>query len=534
MPGWTRPFLAHEPLLVGSTAGTLTAALAWGAPTGPDLAAHAYERAVFLHHGFQLWDNLWYAGRYGFVTYSLLYYPLSAVLGIRLLAVASVATAALAFALVVDRQWGPAARWSSRTFAVVWSGIALSTAFPFALGAAFALLAIWALQARRTRLFALLAALTLLASPLAFLLLAVVLASVGLTRRRHLLAPAAILIALSLAELAVLRSFPSAGRFPFPRGQLLAALAFCALGAGLAWRGERTALLRSMLVVYAVACIAAYAVPSEIGGNIARLRYAAVPLAVLLGSLRRWRPLAVCLCCLGFAAWWNLGPLARNVARAAGDPSARTEYWQPTIAFLRGHLTPSYRVEVVDTTGHWAAFYLPRSGIPIVRGWFRQDDFPQNRILYEELGPRTYRAWLRSLGVRYVVLTGVEPDYSARAEAALLRSGRAGLDVAYRTAEATIYAVPSPRTIVEGPAAAWVQELAPTRVRLELESPGSYRVAVRWSPYHDVSAGACLRRGPDGMVILDASRRGTFDVRFRVTTGRALRVLAGSGGAHCR
>ena len=67
--------------------------------------------------------------------------------GIRLLAVASVATAALAFGVVAAREWGPAARWSNRSFAVVWAGIVLSGAFPFALGTALALLALWALQA---------------------------------------------------------------------------------------------------------------------------------------------------------------------------------------------------------------------------------------------------------------------------------------------------------------------------------------------------------------------------------------------------
>src|SRR5204862_4841556 len=107
-----------------------------------------------------------------------------AFLGIRLLAVATVATAALAFAIVVGRQWGPAVRWSSRTFAVVWAGIVLSAAFPFALGAALALVAIWALQARRHWRFALLAALTLAASPLAFLLLTLLLAGFALSRWR--------------------------------------------------------------------------------------------------------------------------------------------------------------------------------------------------------------------------------------------------------------------------------------------------------------------------------------------------------------
>src|SRR5439155_16959300 len=125
--------------------------------------------------GFVLWNNFWYAGRYSFVTYSLLYYPLAGLIGIKVLAVASIAAAALAFAMVVGREWGPAARLSTRSFAVVWAGIVLSAAFPFALGAAFALLALWALQAGRRFPFAALAVLTLAARPLAFFLLVVLL-----------------------------------------------------------------------------------------------------------------------------------------------------------------------------------------------------------------------------------------------------------------------------------------------------------------------------------------------------------------------
>ena len=149
--------LAREAVLSAAAAAAAASLLAWLGPPGSDLAAHAYQRAVFLQHGFSLWNNFWYAGRYSFVTYSLIYYPLAALLGIRLLAVATVAMAALAFAVVLGREWGPTARWSSRTFAVVWAGIVLSAAFPFALGAALALLTIWALQAGARWRFAALA-----------------------------------------------------------------------------------------------------------------------------------------------------------------------------------------------------------------------------------------------------------------------------------------------------------------------------------------------------------------------------------------
>src|SRR5207249_9226956 len=137
--------LPREALLAAATAASLAAVLLWAGPPGNDLAAHLYQRALFLKHGFVLWNNFWYAGRYSFVTYSLLYYPLAAFVGIKLLALLSVTAAALAFAVVIGRAWGPAARWSSRAFAVLWAATVLSAEFPFALGAAFGLGAIWML-----------------------------------------------------------------------------------------------------------------------------------------------------------------------------------------------------------------------------------------------------------------------------------------------------------------------------------------------------------------------------------------------------
>src|SRR5437868_2867276 len=101
-----RRLLAREALLSGVFAGSLAALLLWTTPPGIDWAAHAYQRTFLLQHGFAIWNNFWYAGRYSFVTYSVLYYPLAALLGIRVLAVASIATAAAAFSTVVFRQWG--------------------------------------------------------------------------------------------------------------------------------------------------------------------------------------------------------------------------------------------------------------------------------------------------------------------------------------------------------------------------------------------------------------------------------------------
>src|SRR5439155_22957873 len=137
-------------------------------------------------------------------------YPLAALLGIRILAVATVSVAALGFAAIAAREWGPVARWSSRSFAIVWAGYLLSGAFPFALGVALALLALWALQAGHRWRFAVLTLFTLAASPVALVLLVVVVAGVALARRgapRGLAVPVLAVACAGVIELVLLRLF---------------------------------------------------------------------------------------------------------------------------------------------------------------------------------------------------------------------------------------------------------------------------------------------------------------------------------------
>ena len=510
--------------------------LVWLGPPGADFAAHAYQRSAFLQHGFALWNNFWYAGRYSFITYSLIYYPLAALLGIKLLAVASVASAAFAFAFVLGREWGATARWSNITFAVVWSGIVLSAAFPFVLGFALALLALLALQAGRRWWFGALAVLTVAASPLAFLLLTVVLAGIGFARwddRRKFVIPAAVVAAMVIGEAALWRLFPDNGHYPFSWQELLAVATFCVGGAALTWRVDGGAVLCSVFVVYLIGCLAVFAVPSAIGENVARLRFLALPVAVLALSLRRWRPLPVAIAALLLTLSWNVTPLAFSFVNSEQDPAAKATYWRPAINYLEHRLSRSYRVEAVDTVGHWDAVYLPRAGVPLARGWFRQNDFPQNRVLYDdELAHKAYLHWLRSLGIRYVILTDAPTDYSSREEAALLRSGRSGLEVVLRTAHVRIYAVPSPRPLVTGPSTAKVVQLTQTRVSFRVDAPGTYRVAIRYSPYWMANVG-CLDPGKDAMIRLRAPRAGVIELRFHVNARRAFAAFAGRHPQAC-
>src|SRR5262249_5442838 len=139
--------------------------------------------------------------------------------------------------------------------------------------------------------------------------------------------------------------------------------------------------------------------------------------------------------------------------RGKQDASSHAAVWRAPLSYLHAHLRPGYRVEAVDTTNHWPAYYLASARIPPPRGRFRQDDFPFDALLYRRrpLAPAAYLRWLHGLGVAYVVLTHSPPDYSSRSEARLVGSGRAGLRQIFTTREISIYSVPGARPIVTGP-----------------------------------------------------------------------------------
>ncbi len=389
-------------------------------------------------HGFTLWNNFWYAGRYAFVGYSIVYYPLAALLGIPVLEVLAVALAAAAFALLLEREWGRAARWPGRSFAVVWAGAVITGELPFALGIALALLALLALSGGWRWTGAALTLLVVAASPVALVLLAVVLVGIFVVRRAPLgrYAVPALGLALAVAtELVFLRLFPNGGALAFPWYEAVPAWIFCVVGIALVWHIERAAVLRGVFCVYLATIALAFVIPSGLGANVDRLRYLALPVALLVVSLRRWRPLPVALATVVLAGAWNVAPLAAGWTRSAADRSSRAAVWTAPVAYLHSHLGAGYRVEAVDTSQHWPAFYLAAADIPLVRGWFRQDDYPLDQLLYRRrFTAAQYIAWLRRLGTAYVVLTDAPPDYTSRREARLIRRGRVRSETRLRDA----------------------------------------------------------------------------------------------------
>ncbi len=510
-------------------------------PPGVDLPAHLFQTWTFRHVGFAIWNNYWYAGRYEFISYSLLYYPLAAFLGQWPVALLSAAVLAAGFAAVSRREWGSAANAPSVTFELTAPFILMvSGAYPFLAGAACSVVALAALQRRRHASFALALLATLGFSPLAFALLSAVLAG-ALLGQRHpleaLLARRAVLVSvLGVFALGVLlqRAFPSGGSYPYDLTDAAIVAGFSLAGLYVTGSSPRARSLRMLFAAYLALNLIAFLLHGPIGSNSNRLfAVAGAPLLWLAANASGAHSRRVVAPVLAVVLALQVGPFVRDAYSSWNNVASAPSFWRPVERFLRTHADRRNRVEIVATWGHWEAYYLPKRGVPLARGWFRQDDFPQNRALYDgDLDGREYRRWLRSLGVHYVMLPSAPLDYSAVAEARLLRSGRSGLRRVARLRSWTVYALPHPTPIVSGARGTRVMllRLGPQGVRLWTSAPGSYLLRVRYSHYWDATPSlTCVTPSRSGMTRVRTPIGGYVTLRIRadlaevagaVTSGR--------------
>jgi hypothetical protein len=518
------------PLVCAVTAALTAAALLTVGPPGIDTPAHLFMTWLFRHAGFQLWNNYWYDGRYDFVGYSVLFYPLAAIVGVWASAVASAAVLAYSFAAVGRREWGHAADAPCLVLAATATATScVSGMFPFLAGAAAGAVALSCAQRRHRIAFGAATLVSLGFSPLAFGLLAVVLASFVLGQRnplgvvrRNKVAVAA--LAVTAAACVILqRAFPSGSWYPYHLSDLLIVAAFSAAGLYLTASSPRARGLQMVFVAYLLLNLATFVVHGPVGSNSTRLfTIAGVPLLWLAANISRRRSWLTLTPLLALALALQLGPAVRTAYSAWSDPATTASFWRPAVRYLTAHRDIQFRTEVVATEGHWEAFYLAKHGIALARGWFRQDDFPQNQVLYQPtLSAARYQAWLRSVGVHYVLLPRAPLDYSAVTEARLLRSGRSGLRVVDRMPGWTVYALPRPTPILTGAAPsapATVLGLTDSRIRLWLPTAGTYDLRVRYSPYWSTDAsGVCLSSTPSGMTRITTPRPEQLGIDFEPT-----------------
>jgi hypothetical protein len=269
-------------------------------------------------------------------------------------------------------------------------------------------------------------------------------------------------------------------------------------------------------VLYLVAILASYALPSAVGANISRLgACVGAPLLTAVLWPQRRRLLLLIALPMAFLQWW---PAVGSVMHNATDPSANPAYFQPVVAFLGAHDTPTGRVEVVPTALHWEAAYVAPFA-PLARGWERQLDTADNPRFYDgTLSAAGYRSWLLDNGVRYVALPDVTLDYAANREARLLRAGVPGLRPVWHNAHWRVYAVSGAPGILSGPAR--LTQFGGSTIGLHVARPGRLLLRVRYSSYWTTgSAHACLTQSPGGWLAIDALRKGELRLRLKLGAG---------------
>jgi hypothetical protein len=520
------------------------------APRSPDLAAQTYRATLFDSSGFTLWDGNWYAGHH-LPGYSLVFPWLALALGMRLVGALAVIVSAFAFERIALTVYGPRARWGALCFALAAAGDVWIGRLTFALGVAFAALAVLALVRERPWLAAGLAAACAATSPVAGLLLALagtthVLVARGAgawgavragTRRplagvlgahrpitRRSLASLALVVPALLVVLPLEAVFPEGGWEPFAASSVIATLAVALAFLYTVPREER--LLRTGAFIYLGVTVLSIA-PTPMGSNIDR--YAVLLAGPLLlcalarDGLRRpgGRPLAATVIAVaGIIVWTAWGPVRESVG-VIGDPSTSAAYYASLERFLAAHGGPLARVEVPFTHSHWeAALLAPR--FPLARGWERQLDTKYDPIFFKKsLTANAYSAWLRDNAVSYVALPDVRLDGSSDEEAALIRRGVPYLREVFSSAHWRVFAVLDPTPIASAPGV--LAGLGHDSFALRFATPGRSVVRVHYTRYWTVTDGrACVAPASGGWTAVSVSAPGVVRVATHFSLERAL------------
>lgn len=525
-------------LAAALTAGFAALVLAVG-PAPGDAPVHLY-RTFLVRDGALIWDNFWYAGTYPLASYSLLYYLPAALIGNLPLVFAAAVASTVLFSSIALREWGRDALWPSRVFGVLAAAPLFTGLYAYTLGFAAMLATLKLLQLRRFWLAALLAALTVGFSPLAFVFLCLIVGAYAVWRRQIAVRYVWFGVALAVAagiELAALVLFPGGtGTFPFHWIDFATVLLVSALGVLVARKARGAGPLVWFYALWGLGSIVVYLVPSPLGDNWTRLSAFIFPVMLLTASLAGFRPRRLVVFALAAAFAYNLVPYALLVPSRLDNNTQEASFWRPAIRFLQQHEQPGFRVEVVPTAEHWEAYWIPKAGLPLARGWYRQLDTADNPALYKNhLGVSAYRHWLRSDAVRYVLLSTTAPlDWDGGPqEARVVRSPESGLKAVFRSRNWTIYELPHATPLLTGPASPVVTSFGHTAIHGRVFAAGRYLLRNHYSPYLRLQGGGCVAPGPNKMTYLDLTRPERFDLSVPGTPDGLVRELFGGSEATC-
>ncbi len=513
LPARTSLFwLTVAPMVALAVAGLLMHV--YGIPGGDD-PAHLYKIAMLRDGQSVIWDNYWYGGSYGAITYGIVYYwAAQFVPGVLLAAVAGGSLPVL-FYLYLRDAWRVNDRRSAWLLAVVLVVYLAWGQSPFLVALCLTMLGLVLLARGRPVLAALPCAVGVFTNPLAIVVAAILVLAVLVARRTERRSILIFVLAMLpvFAVRILLSAVFAAPSWEFHYAAELAGLAGVAVVGVLLARANRSAERRALQWVFVallVVAIPAYLFPSlPLGSNAARFFYVfgAPVLLVVARPTRLPRVLpalavaAVLAFQLAFPVWM--------LAQAPSFTATRAAFFAPALAYAGRIYDPGYRFHVVTPQMHWEAYYFPAAGFPITRGWFRQADALHNDELYAKLiSPAAYAQWLRRMGVHYVFLPHAPLVSTSVREAAILTSSKAFTAV-WNDPMWTVYRLDSPSPLVvplRGDAQADVLTLDHTQVRFTVNEPGPYLIKLTWSPYWLVA------RRPDSPA--DRGRDGSRDRRL--------------------
>ena len=470
-------------------------------PRSPDLAAHLFRSDLFGREGFTIWNGQWYGGHHT-PAYSVLSPPLGWLLGPQLMGAIAAVAATACFEPLVRGHFGErAARLGALWFGVGSATLLFTNRLPFALGTAFGVAALLALQRRRRFLAPLLGVLSAISSPVAGLFLAMAAVAYALAARGEEVAArrragVALAAAAFVPPVLLTVAFPEGGYAPFPFTAYLPIPLFAIACLLVLPREERA--LRIGALLYALGASLALVIPTAMGGNAVRLGALVsgpILLCVLHGQWRRTTlPLVGLLAALAF---WQWSPPVRDIYKAIDDPVADADYFEPLRQWL-ALLPDQRRIEIPFTYGHWEGAEIGSVAM-LARGWLRQLDTGRNQIFYEKgaLNRITYANWLTDNAVRYVALPDAKPDRSSYRERGLIESGLPYLKPRWRDDHWRVYEVtlPTPIVIPQGDASITLEQFGSDELLLRVIHPGDAIVKVRWTPYW-LAQGGCVE--PEG------------------------------------
>jgi hypothetical protein len=523
-------------LWIASTAAIATVALLmhWAALPGWDDAAHVYKVYLLRSGQSVFWDNDWYGGGYGAITYGVLFYWLAQFVPAKLIVVVAGGFVPLFYYLYQRDMWkiaDPLPAWLLGGIMAIYLAHGQD---PFVLSLALTLGGLALLARGRPLLGALPVAVGVFANPLGFVtcgvfMLADIVARASL-RRRYLVFFAALAPFLAARFLLGL-SFSQPGHYLNETSELLVYLGFALAGAALA--GLNAAHPRRPLVIlfftYAVLCVVSFITPgSPLGNNIGRFFFVfCLPLLFLLRHSRLRRPFPsgdIVMIVVVMFAVLQVGAPYSHFHKVQERPQTRASFFAPALAAAQRLSGPDYRIHVVALRRHWEAYYFPHAGYAITRGWYRQADAIHNELFYTVYDGATYVAWLRSMGVEYVFEPHALVDPWSRREVRILHSSPAFVRVE-TTGAWTIWRLRDAQPLAVGlqGGAARVTHMGHQDLTMHVDRPGRYLVKVTWTPYWKLTQGTGrVSRAPGDFVTLDAAAPGAYTLRFHVTLGEAL------------